>query len=769
MLVRGGSGTTALVREVCADVREHYGTIAWISIPQKKDSELIREEILPQLIFEGKAFPHSRLYFSDHEFSLREKAGCLIIVDNLDDQRTWKKFEEILHIVKTCRVIFIARREMGSSYSQIHQNGRQFKTYELEDLSYVPRAYHLKGFLDEGFPSPSKGVRQLIVRKCERLPTAIVFVLRDLEEWRPDPSSEIKDKWKAMIPSGPVNLCEELHHIQKALKFLYKDPYKAEGHERDHIQRVLEILCEEDLLFCFLYLSIFPENSLLSCKKVSRLWAAEGFLPDLGTAERFFDNLLLRKCIRPVEKKIDGELSTFQVDQRVLKIVVSSSNLCDLVNPWPRTTWPGRIRYLSVQGAIQVFNEEKPFKLSSMFALKDTTITSEALPPITFVTLYLGEVLNYKVLDFTGVPFQIVSDVFSMQIDLRYLSLRNTSIKVIPGFIEKLTHLEFLDLKHTLVTELPQEAEGLKGIRHILIYHHEKDPLMESYDLIGFKASCRVRGFKCLEKLCFVEADEIILEDLGNLTKLRRLGITKLRAEHNELLCSSLLKLISLKSLNVHAFDKDEIIDLNGLSSSPPKFLTHLYLHGRLEKLPDWTSSHDGLTRIILRWSQLKEDLLETLGKLKNLVELELRQAYDGEQLDFKEKQFPMLKILLLDELGRLISMSLEKNTMPCLETLTISRCPWLERIPTGIEHIHTIRKLTFFDMSREFYDKVREDHKKNSSETFKHIPQVYFTRWKAGHWEPDKVEKASTDDAHCSHEVKSTDEAHCSHEVEKH
>lgn len=117
------------------------------------------------------------------------------------------------------------------------------------------------------------------------------------------------------------------------------------------------------------------------------------------------------------------------------------------------------------------------------------------------------------------------------------------------------------------------------------------------------------------------------------------------------------------------------------------------------EKLSDWILSLNDLTKIILRWSQLEEDLLTTLGKLPELVELELCRAYDGEQLDFRHGRFPKLKMLLLEELEGLRSINLQNGTMPSLENLTICRCQWLESVPSGIEYIG-IQKLTFFDVS---------------------------------------------------------------------
>lgn len=758
MLVRGGLRTTALVREVCADARAHFDTIAWISMPQENNTPIndIREEILLQLIFERAAFPKN---FDSNPWMLRDHeqqktARWIIVVDNLEDSKTLEKFKEIRARVETCQVIFIDRRENDLSNSQINQYGCEFETFKLEGLTYLPPAHYLKDYLENVFLSPTKEVYQLIVKKCKRLPTAIVFILRNLEEQsRRCSSKTIKDEWEARISSD--NLSHELQVIQQVLKILHRAPtdlgedlHKDEGQELDHIQQMLHILRKDNRRFGLLYLSLLPQNRPISCKRVIRLWKAEKILPDSTKPELFFDELLRRECIHSLEKRSDGELSTFQVDKRVREFIVCLSNLHDLVTITSLGSTE-RVRYLSINREVMVLDEK--FELASTFVLDDSSngdkaTTSEASSWET------SDLKNSKVLDLTGAPFQIVPDALFGLTDVRYLSLGNSSIKAIPGSIRKLEHLEFLDAKHSSVTKLPRQVGRLKKLRHIVIYHHERDPMMESYNLIGFKALCRVGGFKDLGELCFLEADERTLQDLGNLTKLRRLGITKLRKEHGGVLWTSLEKLEQPTSLNLHALDEDEIIDL---PSSLPKDsllmdLKRLYLHGRLVKLPDWILSLRGLTRILLRWSQLEEDLLSTLGELPELVELQLHRAYNGIQMDFKDKQFPKLKILLLDELEGLKSVSLEQGTLPHLEILTISSCHWLDKMPSGIERIGKIQKLTFFDMSLEFYAKVRADHEKDDYKKFKHIPEVYFTRWRAGHWEPYQVE--STDEAGKKH-----------------
>lgn len=103
-----------------------------------------------------------------------------------------------------------------------------------------------------------------------------------------------------------------------------------------------------------------------------------------------------------------------------------------------------------------------------------------------------------------------------------------------------------------------------------------------------------------------------------------------------------------LRELYISSTEQDEVIDLNFSLSSSPRLLCWLYLKGRLEKIPQWVISLQGFTRIDLAWSRLKDDPLESLLYLPNLVEVYLTHAYGGEGLCLKAGSFLKLKKLHL-------------------------------------------------------------------------------------------------------------------------
>ncbi|CBI26378.3 unnamed protein product, partial [Vitis vinifera] len=297
-----------------------------------------------------------------------------------------------------------------------------------------------------------------------------------------------------------------------------------------------------------------------------------------------------------------------------------------------------------------------------------------------------------RVLDLRGLPLEKFPEGVVNLFHLRYLSLRGTKVDILPSSIGKLPYLETLDLKQTKVSKLPAEIQKLQNLRHLLLYR------------------------------CVI------------LSQLRKLGIIKLRKEDGRSLCSSIEKMKNLGSLDVTSLKEEEIIDLNHLSS-PPLLLKGLYLKGRLEDLPGWIPTLDNLSKISLRWSRLKNNPLEALQALPNLVQLQLLHAYEGEALCFKAGGFQKLKSLKLDRLEELRKVSVEWGALTCLQELSILRCQALKQLPFGIQYLSQLQQLCFYDMPDEFARTLLRAEQGYDYWKIKHIPKVFFIYSENGRW----------------------------------
>ncbi|KAK8691080.1 hypothetical protein V6N13_074601 [Hibiscus sabdariffa] len=398
--------------------------------------------------------------------------------------------------------------------------------------------------------------------------------------------------------------------------------------------------------------------------------------------------------------------------------------------------WPDKVRRLSIHNTLQnVLQNRFVSQLRSlfMFAVEENPSLHKLFPG----GFKLLAVLDMEATPITKFPIDIVNLYY-----LKYLNLRETKVTIVPRVIGKLHNLETLDLKHAYVTELPVEILQLQRLRHLLVYRYE----FESYDYFhskyGFKGLERIGELQSLQKLSLIEVDQGngILTELGKLTQLRRLSITKLKKEDGKKLCFSIEKLTCLRALSIISIEENEPIDVEHLVSPPP-LLQRLYLRGRLESMPHWIRYHHSLVKVYLKWSRLPEDPLVCLERLPNLVHLELVQVYDGDTLCFKAGGFKKLKHVGLDNFDELQWVQIQVGAMPGLEKLSIQRCKSMEKVPLGIEHLTKLNVLEFFDMPHELIRSLRQDEQGEDYWRVAHIPEVYSTYWRDGAWEVYSLE----------------------------
>nr|XP_009623392.1 disease resistance protein RPM1-like [Nicotiana tomentosiformis] len=437
--------------------------------------------------------------------------------------------------------------------------------------------------------------------------------------------------------------------------------------------RIVLLLSFNDLPYylkpCFLYLSIYPEDHLIERNTLIYRWITEGFVKQKegrtveDVAEGYLNELINRSLLHPVQYNDDGSMKLGRIHDLYRELILSKSrddNFTATVNE-QTTLWPEKTRRMSIHG--------------------------------TLGNLQVKRML--RVLDLRRAPLEMIPETVFQLFHLRYLSLRNTSVRVLSRSIERLKQLEILDLKQTYVTELPVEILKLENLR-LLVYSHVSYSYLPYNCSPGFKA---LRGFgtlRALQKLVYIEATpgSDILREVGMLSELRRLCILKLRKEDGRIVCSSIVKLRKLESLNLKSLEEHEILDISYMSSPPP-LLQRLYLTGRIVKFP----------RIHWRGTTLEQ------GK------------------------FQKLKLLNLDKWEGLRRVTIKEGAIPHLEKMVIQRCTLLESVPIGIECLLSLKILEFFDMSDEFIMTLRPDKLGADSWKVSHIPEVYYTYWRDGCW----------------------------------
>ncbi|GAU42453.1 hypothetical protein TSUD_235220 [Trifolium subterraneum] len=731
----GGLGKTTLAKQVYDDpnVKKYFKIHAWVNLSQSSKIEELLKDLVQQLhILIGKPVPKAIGMMKSDELkqlikNLLLRSRYLIVLDDVWNVTLWNAVKLALpnnnlgsRVILTTRKINIASSYSGAELS------REFH------LKFLPTqdAWSLfcrKTFQGEPCPSHLEEECRKILKLCGGLPLAIVAI-----------SGVLAIKERSNI--------EEWNMVCKS--------FGSQIESNEDTRRVVSLSFNElpyYLKSCLLYLSIFPEFHAIEHMRLIRLWIAEGFVNGEGgrtpeeVADSYLKELLNKSLLQVVEKTSDGRMKTCRMHgllREIVNIKSRDQNFATIAREQEQDIeWTEQVRRLSIINSCKtVLKQNKTiFKLRSllMFALSDSLshFSIHELCSSTGVNLL-------KVLDLQDAPLEAFpAEIVDLYL-LKYLSLKNTKVKSIPCSIKKLQNLETLDLKHTYVTELPAEIVELKRLRHLLVYRYEIESYARFHAKHGFKVAAPIGNMQSLQKLCYIEVDQgsgALMAELGKLTQLRRLGIQKLRKEDGVALCSSIEKMINLRSLSISAIEEDEVLDIHDITKPPP-YLQRLYLSGCLEKFPQWIKSCKNLVRVFLKWSRLKEDPLVFLQGLPNLRHLELLQVYVGETLHFNAKGFPRLKVLGLDDLQGLKCMIIDEGAMQGLKKLIIQQCGSLKHVPVGIEYLTKLKTIDFFDMPDELLTALRP----NIGREFwrvQNVPTVYTTYWRDGGWDVYSLE----------------------------
>nr|DAD39775.1 TPA_asm: hypothetical protein HUJ06_014098 [Nelumbo nucifera] len=242
--------------------------------------------------------------------------------------------------------------------------------------------------------------------------------------------------------------------------------------------------------YCLLYISIFPKGYAVSCRRLIRLWIAEGFIQESSgrrledVAEAYLNDLIKRNLVYVMETEIDERPRTCRLHYLVNDILVSKAeneNFSKILKE--SDTSLEKVRRLSVHNdcrRISFMGDSSPCVRAFFRFPMDESSSS------FFNHKVISNFRLLKVLDLENAPLKTFPKGVDNLLLLRYLSLRNTKIKDLPKSVGKLVNLETLDLKQTYITELPSEILQLHRLRHLLIYR---------YDFLNYAAFGCVRGF----------------------------------------------------------------------------------------------------------------------------------------------------------------------------------------------------------------------------------------------------------------------------------
>ncbi|XP_024923294.3 disease resistance protein RPM1-like isoform X2 [Ziziphus jujuba] len=575
----GGLGKTTLVKQVYDDpkVKKRFKVHAWITVSRSINKEDLIDEIFTDI---RKPVPPevSNMNIDRKRETIKDflqQSSYLIVLDGVWDVNDWDFIKHSLpsnnrygsRIMVTTRNAEVA----SASCVEIHD-----QVYNLEPLS-PEESWELlckKTFQGKPCPRNLEEVCHCILNRCGGLPLAIVAI-----------SAVLATKDDANIDEW-ASLCHTF------------GPEIGENYRLDNMKRVLS-LSFNDLPYylksCFLYLSMFPDFRKIETMRLIRLWIAEGFVIEKEgmtpeeVAEGYIKELLDRSLIQVAGTTSCGRIKSCKVHDLLREIVIQKSkdqNFGVVVKE--QGMLPEKVRRLSVVKTLHNVQNKNLSHLRSLLIFNSEDSLTE------FPKLFPRSLKLLKVLELKGAPIENFPEEVCKLFHLKFLGLKKTKVKHIPRSIKKLQKLETLNLKDSFVTELPVEILSLKRLRHLLVYRYQIESYVHFHSKIGVTAPDGIGCLQSLQKLCFIEGNQENLTELGKLNQLRRLGIVKFREKDGSTLCSSIEKLINLRSLSITSEEKTDVIDLQHISS-PPQYLQRLYLAGHMETLPQWINSLQNL------------------------------------------------------------------------------------------------------------------------------------------------------------------------------
>ncbi|XP_058112876.1 disease resistance protein RPM1-like isoform X2 [Magnolia sinica] len=721
----GGLGKTVLVTKAYKNqnVKKLFDCCACVSISQTLRIDDILRSILKQF-FEAKneVVPNDLTTMDTGELKRKVKGHLqskkyLIVLDDVWSVHDWN---ELTSIFPDCRcgsrlVVTTRNTDVASA------KGKGTHLCPLRPLNQE-EAWELfckKAFQNEPYPSELEQLAQSIVEKCEGLPLAIVAIgsllsRRDKTEW----------EWNRVYNnlSWQWRNNEILEPIKRILLLsFYYLPYR--------------------LKHCFMYCCMFPEDYFIYRKKLIKLWVAEGFVQDTGkftmeeAAEDSLKELIHRNLLQLAEKNEFGRVRACRMHDIVRELALSlctEENFCMTYNE-QQARQEGKVRRMSIHNSGETVQ-----KSMSMSQLRSLVVFGGSSSFLSSLNTLASSFMLLRVLDLERVPIESIPNEFTNLFNLRYLNLRSTNVSELPKSLGRLQNLQTLDIRDTRIKRLPRGVVKLQKLRHLLSYrfHTEKKWSLDYFSSIQVPIEiCNITSVQSLEDIDAKERE--IFRRLGNLTQLRRLGISNVRSIDGSELCTSIAKMKYLVQLSVKAISEEEAIKLEELSPNHLPHFQKIHLWGSLEKVPPWFKYLVHLTDLSLNWSKLREDPLSSLQALPNLVRLSLWKAYEGQQLCFQDGWLPKLKRLRLEYLTQLNRVVIEKGALPSIQFLTLSTCGELKTLPEGIEYLTGLQQLTLNQMPMEFTERLKL--KDGSDEYYgkvKHIPLIDCGRWTEEGWD---------------------------------
>nr|XP_027124079.1 disease resistance protein RPP8-like [Coffea arabica] len=687
----GGAGKTTLAKKVYnhADVRTRFNCRAWVCVSSSYDHKKMLRAIIKQLNEMSKELLEVLEKMEEEDLERRlykdlQDKCYLVVLDDLWKEEAWDCLARAFPDVNTSsRLLLTSRNRDVAQHADALSKPHELKTLGEEDSWQLFLRKALDHGANVGCPRDLEEVGREIVRRCAGLPLAITVVGGLLLG-----KKKLKSEWEKILNNFSTHLSRSQSGVSAILELSYAD-------------------LPANLKFCFSYLGLFPEDHVISVRKLIQMWVAEGIIQKRDaknleeTAAYDVEQLCSRNMVQVAEMTVDERIKSCRVHDLLRELAIRKADDENFfqINDTRDDEISAESRYLAVHSLPldkNYFGSSTP-PLRSLFFFNVRYHRKN-------ISLIFKSFRKLRILDLENVImyFNLPKGIGEVRL-LRYLNLRGTHIRRLPHSVGCLRNLQTLDIRNSY----PERVYPLRVKVSNFIWKLESLRHLYAYD-ISCDVPLKIEGLRNLQTLSGIRFEDVMHNNMVTLTSLQKLGIVVDDRSDIDKLCRHLSEVGSLKTLHLYCYIERERPSLAGLSRL--HHVTELKLVGLDLRMlpPDFPPN---LSRLSLRSMYLMDDPMPVLEKLGQLSFLKMKDTYVRPQhVVISRHGFHQLKFLELNRLFHVHEIKVEEGALPQLQCLRIRECHRLAKLLEELKHISTLDTLELVGMPKDFISGLDAD-----------------------------------------------------------